>query len=254
MNSVQAIVYIPVCSILGSKLDSAYKAKGICSSGINSLRLLNPVKSKLKTIVLLIILNLIKVEVIRHYLKLTIINLEIRIEVKYRSNLCQGAYTLCKLKQEVPCRCIFHICSGQHVNKVSKLRRNRNLGHIHCKDIGCNHILIGINYFVTDAVISCGVRNYAIPSKKSVTTGCLIKVKGVFALLVNVYGYTTAYIGIINKGCGNLYHLNSAVFFCSEVITVKSSGLVIVHCKYCIICIDCNLFTLIISRYGKSDS
>ena len=184
--NVKTILCIPVSVLLGSKLNACEHAKGICCLGIDSLGLVDPVKSKSKSICCLIKYCIGECEVLVTNLKLCDVNIEVVIEINSCSNLGKHAYTLCKLKKEVPCGCIFHIRAGQHVGKIRELRRNRDLGHVQSEYVGCGHLIVDIDRCIGNIVYGSRIAYLAEPSELTITAGCKIKVEAVLALLEEI--------------------------------------------------------------------
>ena len=254
VNRIETTICIPVSIILGSKLDTAYDAKRISCCRIYSLGLVDPVKRQLKCVGFFVELSLAQYEVVVHDLQFAVIHVKSGIEAKYRSNLGQNADTLCKLKKEVPCGSVLHISSGKHVNKIGKLSGNRDLSHIHCEDIGCNHILICINNQIVDKILCSSVRYYTVPGKKSITTRSLIKVEGVFTLLIEVYSDASANLGVSCGRCSYLNNLDTGCLVSNEGITVNNTSRLVVHSKNCVVFIDSYLLALIHSSNRKINS
>ena len=252
VNNTKCAVCIPVSAILGSKLDTGKHAKRICSCGINSLSLINPVKSKCKSIGALIELSLCEAEVLVTNVKLAIIDIKIIIEVDGCGNFSKHAYTLCKLKKEVPCSCIFHIRTGKHVSKVSELTGNRNLSHIKSEDIiGC-HICVKINSSISDEIYGSSIFNITKPCKLTVTTGCHAEVKAVFTLLKHVKCNASAYRFIISKANIDLNNLNTRCLIANKYVTIDSAVVFIFKSKYNICITECHRLVIVACRYGKS--
>ena len=109
------------CAILNREFDTLKHTKRVCIGGINRLGLINPVKDECQSISLFIKLNSCEREILVHNLKCAIINNHVIIEINGRCDFSQHADTLSKLKQEVPCVYIFHICTRKHVCKICKL-------------------------------------------------------------------------------------------------------------------------------------
>ena len=251
VNNAKCAVCIPVRAILGSKLDAGEHAKWICGRGINSLSLVNPVKSKCKSICALIELGLCEAKVLVTNVKLAIIDIKVIIEVDSGGNFSKHTYTLCKLKKEVPCGCILHIRTGKHVSKVSELTGNRNLSHIKSKDIVSCHILVKINSCISDKVYGCSIFNITKPCELTVTTGCHAEVKAIFTLLEHVKCNAAAYRFIISEANADLNNLNTCRLVTNEYIAADSTVVIIFEAKLNILISESNRLVVVACSYRK---
>ena len=227
VNNAKTLTVTPICIILGSKLNTCYHAKRICTSGIDRLSLVDPIKLKSQGVGFLIKINGGQREVLVKNIELADIYYEIVIKVYNRSNLCKHAYTLCKLKEEVPRACICHICAGKHINKIGKLSRNSNLSHVYSKDVGRSHAFIKVDRSISDIVDCLSIENLTQPSELSVTAGRHAKVEGVFSLLVHIESYGATNALIHHKTSCDLNNLYSGRLVTYEYVAADRTNLVI---------------------------
>ena len=253
INNAESAVAAPVSAILGSKLDTGEHAKGICSCGINSRSLVNPVKLKCKSIGRLVKVLRCKAEVLVTDLKLAMVNNEVVVKVNNCSDLCKHAYTLCKLKKEVPSCCALNIiCAGKHVDKVVELAGNRNLCHIKSEDIVSCHICAKINSCISDEVYGCSILNITKPCELTVTTCCKIKVKGVLALSEHVKSDCATDRFIICKANLDVNNLNTGSLVTNEYISVDSAVAFLFKNELNILVSESNGLVIVACCYGKN--
>ena len=136
-RAVEQSVFVPCCAVCGDKLQAAEYAKRVCSSGVDRFALLNEVADDRQLIVF---------HLSRGHGEILICQTELGgiDRNAFRCSQCdcdrrQRADTFGKLQQEIPCCASILIAAGEHIQKSCKLLRNRHLGHIHCKGIGCFH-------------------------------------------------------------------------------------------------------------------
>ena len=105
---------------------------------------------------------------------------------RYRS---KRAYALCKLKQEIPRGPSLLISSGEHIKQPGELFGDRNLGHIHRKDVcgfsGCARGGQIVNIIIA-AVIRAG--NITVPCQHSAASGGVVEIKVCLIAPVKVDG------------------------------------------------------------------
>ena len=136
-RAVEQSVFVPCYTVRGDKLQAAEYAKRVCSSGVDRFALLNEVADDRQLIVF---------HLSRGHCEILICQTELRgiDRNAFRCGQCncdrrQRADSFGKLQQEIPCCASLLIAAGEHIQKRRKLLRNRHLGHIHCKGIGCFH-------------------------------------------------------------------------------------------------------------------
>ena len=252
VDYAETIVCTPISAVLRCKLNACYHAEGVSCCGIDCLSLVNPVELKCYSVCSLIEFYRCKGEVLVENLEVADINVEIVVEVNNCRNLCEYAYTLCELEEEVPRSCIFKVCTGEHVNKVSELRRNGNLSHIDSKDIRGCHILVDINYSISNVIKGCGVCNIAEPSELTIATRSHVEIKGIFTLLKHVKSNGAAYRCIVCEACCNLNNLNAGKFVSNEYVAVKCTCLAVFSREYDIAHAESNGLVVVACSDGKN--
>ena len=193
-------------AVLRSELDAVDEAQGICGSLVDHLALLDPVHGHGQSIGGLIKLQVLHFEVLIEDLQLAVIHNEVIIEIDGCLNPGHIADTLRQVQQEAPGGSAFHSAAGQHVGQVLQALRDGDGGHIHCEDVGGDHILGRIDNIVDIAVFDLGVGYLTVPSQHTVAAAGLVKVKAVFALLIqhDIDGC----LAVLAERCGNGQGLN----------------------------------------------
>ena len=231
VDCIQYALIIPSCILLGRHLNAAKDAHGVGFIGINRLRLLLPLQNQRQGIGLLVHLDFLQIEVFIDQLDLAVIHLKVGVNVHNGSNLRQNTDTLRQLQQEGPGRSTFQISTGQHIDQIIQLRRNGDLSHVNCKDIGGNHIFVDINNAVGNIVFRSGVGNLAVPSELTVAGSCLVEVKGCFTLVVQCQskaGLDRLVSGQCDSQLGALY---IAAFVSSKGEAVNNTGRIVLQGK-----------------------
>ena len=146
-RAVKQSVFVPCCAVRGDKLQAAEYAKRVCSCGVDRFALLNEVADDRQLIVL---------HLGRGHGEILVCQTELGCIDRnaFRCGQCdrdrrQGADTLGKLQQEIPCCASLLSAAGEHIQKRRKLLRDRHLGHIHCKGRGCFHSGLRINLVIS---------------------------------------------------------------------------------------------------------
>ena len=252
VDYAKTITCAPISVVLRRKLNAIYHAERVSCCGIDCLSLVNPVKFKSYSIRSLIENYVCKGEILIENLELAYIDVEIVVEVNNCRNLCKHAHTLCKLEEEVPRSCIFKVCTGEHINKVCELRRNRNLSHIDSEDIRSCHILVNVDYSISNVIEGCGVCNITEPCELTVATCSHAEVECVFTLLEHVKSYGSAYRCIFCEACCNLNNLNAGNLVSNEYVTVKGTCLAVFSSECDITHIESNRLVVVACSDGKN--
>ena len=251
-DNVQAVLSIPLSIVLRRNLKTAQNAQRIRLFRINRLGLLDPVQGQLERVGLLIKIHAVQLEILIHYRYLGIIHVHIGRELDNRSNLGQSANTLCQLQQEGPGRSVRLTGTGQHINQIVQLGRDRNLSHIDGEGVGSNHILAGIHNLVDVVAVGSRVADLTVPSKLAVAAGGLIKVEGSLALVIQGNSEGAAYRGGIHcQRNGNIHHLDAGGLITDEGNTVNHTSLFVTQSKYQITGIHQNGLVAIQSHHGQ---
>ena len=251
MNNAKTIALFKR-AILGSKLNAGYHAKRICSCGIDSLSLVDPVKLHGQGVGVFVKSNRSNREVLIENLKLADIYDEVIVEVNNRSNLSKYAYTLRKLEKEAPSIGVFHIRTGKHIDKIGKLRRNGDLSHINCEDVRCNHILVEVKRTISNVINRLGVGDVTEPSELTVTAGCHAEVEGVLTLLVHVKSNGTGYALVVHKANSYLNNLYAGCLVTCEYVAVNGAVSRVFKNQLVVAFLNSNRLVVIACRYGKN--
>ena len=194
-------------TVLGSQLEALDEAQGICGSLVNHLALLDPSHGHSQRVGGLIKLQGLQLEVLVQDIQFAVIHFETIIEVNGRPNPGQITDTLCQAQQESPGSSAFHRAAGQHIGQICQTLRHGDGGHIHSKGVGSDHILGRIDNIVDVTVFDLGVGYLTVPCQHAVAAGGLIKVKVVFALLIQHDIDGCLRILIQRRGDGQSLHL-----------------------------------------------
>ena len=125
------------------------------------------------------------------------------------------------------------------------------MSHIDSKRVRCYHLLSGIDYLINSEVLGSGVGYLAVPSELTVTAGCLIKVEGSFALLVDRYRNACGLFFISYQSSGYSDLLDAGSLIAYEVEALEGSCSVVAEGELDVTFIDCYRLVIIKCEYGK---
>ena len=252
VDHVQTIICTPISARLRCQLNACYHAEGVSSCGIDCLSLVNPVQLEGYSVRSFIKNDIRQREVLIQNLEFADIHLKIVVEVHNCRDLCEYAYALCQLQEEIPRSCILEVCTGKHVNEVCKLRRNGDLSHINCKDIRCGHVFVDINYRIRNIIKCCGIGNITQPCKLTIAARSHAEVEGIFTLLEHVKRDGATYRCIVCEICCNLNNLNAGQFVSNEYIAVKCTNLAVFYRECDIAHIESNRLVVVAGSDGEN--
>ena len=127
------------------------------------------------------------------------------------------------------------------------------MAHIHCEDIGGNHIFVRIHNRVGDSVIRRRVRHSAVECQLSVTARCLVKVETVLTLIENINRNRTANVFVRVPSRRNLDRSHARIFSGEESKSINRTCFHVIHCERNITCLNCNLLAVVHCSNRKSN-
>ncbi len=255
VDDIQTALGAPVCVCLGSELNAADYAQGVCGVRIDSSGLLLPVQNHGNRVSCLIDLGTGQNEELVDQLHLADIHIQIGIELDGCGDFRHGADTLCQLQQEAPSRGALHVSTGQHKGQFFQTCGDGNLGHVDCQGIVGNHLLFRINDHVGIGIFQNCIAHFTIPSQHAVAAGCLVKVEGHFALLIQSNGCSASNIGVMCQ-CGSnddILDTRSLIAGGNKVKSVDGTCVLITQGDYQVACRNGNRLTLIQCLHRQGD-
>ena len=143
----QALIRIPLCSVLGGQLHAAEDADGVGRIRIDGLALLDEVALHSEQIVFVQGCGC-KTEVIIGHRQVGDVHSDILVKLELHRHLSLRADTLCQLEQQIPSCNAGNIASSNHGQKRLQLFRHLDRHHIQSEDIGDVHGLAGIDHMI----------------------------------------------------------------------------------------------------------